>query len=40
MRDPGEGMLDIWIESPDGQRLSFTQSDNSGDAIVQRLPAG
>lgn len=33
----GEGILDIWLESSDGKRLDYTESDSSGDAIVSRI---
>ena len=33
----GEGTLDIWIESPEGKRLPFTDNDSSGDAILERV---
>ena len=35
--DAGDGFLDIWIESPAGQRLPFTGNETDGDAILRRL---
>ena len=33
----GDGILDIWIESDKGVRLSYPDSDNAGDALLRRV---
>jgi hypothetical protein len=35
--DPDRGILDIWLESPDGARLPYPGNDVDGDAILRRL---
>ncbi len=33
----GEGILDVWLESPDGRRLGYDAGDSQGDALLRRI---
>lgn len=33
----GEGILDIWLESPAGKRLPYSGNEKTGDAVLRRL---
>lgn len=34
---PGEGILDIWLESAAGERLPYSGNEKTGDAVLRRL---